>query len=83
MGAGPGASTAAASGPVVGGVNPPAGAIASLNASGDVYKRQVQGLLDRVGQFTDAIQKALNVSYDEAEALKLGGGCLLYTSRCV
>jgi type IV pilus assembly protein PilM len=26
------------------------------------------------GQFTDAIQKALNVSYDEAEALKLGGG---------
>jgi len=25
-------------------------------------------------QFTDAIQKALNVSYDEAEALKLGGG---------
>ena len=24
-------------------------------------------------QFTDAIQKALNVSYDEAEALKLGG----------
>jgi type IV pilus assembly protein PilM len=25
------------------------------------------------GQFTDAIQKALNVSYDEAEALKLGG----------
>jgi type IV pilus assembly protein PilM len=26
------------------------------------------------GQFTDAVQKALNVSYDEAEALKLGGG---------
>lgn len=26
------------------------------------------------GQFTDAIQKALNVSYDEAEALKVGGG---------
>ncbi|MEO1231856.1 MAG: type IV pilus assembly protein PilM [Myxococcota bacterium] len=25
-------------------------------------------------QFTDAVQKALNVSYDEAEALKLGGG---------
>ena len=28
-------------------------------------------------QFTDAIQKALNVSYDEAEALKLGGGAEL------
>ncbi len=26
------------------------------------------------GQFTDAVQKALNVSFDEAEALKLGGG---------
>jgi len=26
------------------------------------------------GQFTDAVQKALSVSYDEAEALKLGGG---------
>ena len=26
------------------------------------------------GQFTDAVPKALNVSYDEAEALKLGGG---------
>ncbi|MBX2811172.1 MAG: pilus assembly protein PilM [Myxococcales bacterium] len=26
------------------------------------------------GQFTDAVQKSLNVSYDEAEALKLGGG---------
>jgi len=25
-------------------------------------------------QFTDAVQKALNVSYDEAEALKCGGG---------